>query len=60
MNRWLDERTRDDISTLQFLQDLYWDLVQYCRDTEIPLGEVPHSQRFSQMVRTIFKFTRVD
>lgn len=60
MTKWLDTRTRDDITHLQLLQDLYWDLFLYCKDHKMLLVEQPHTQRFSQMVRTIFKFTRVD
>lgn len=60
IHKWLGVRTRDDITHLQLLQDLYWDLLLYCKENEMTLADHTHTQRFSQMVRTIFKFTRVD
>jgi hypothetical protein len=58
-SEWLTTKTRDDISYNTLLQDLYWDLIAYCHRNRIPLyADGTHTQRFSQLVRSIYTYTR--
>jgi hypothetical protein len=57
---WLETRIEEGPSYFELIHDLYASIVFFCKDNGLDLREATHSQRFSQLVRTIAKHSRID